>query len=103
MTDALPFNELKDVHEFAIVLHVIKGNLPMRPTGPATIHGLTDGLWQLIQSCWSEPEIRPSVDEVRKETWKLRSVTVIILIFSAFNSTETYSELWSKYEGKDEA
>jgi hypothetical protein len=53
---ALPFAGVPNTDK--VVQMVINGQRPPRPGG-ADIHGLTDGVWGIVQTCWSqEPHSR---------------------------------------------
>ena len=42
------------------------GVLPKHPGRLATLHGLSDTIWQVLQKCWErEPPMRPSITEVK--------------------------------------
>ena len=57
-TGSAPF----DLHlSITVALAIMRGDRPERPVHPE----LTDGLWGLMQSCWSqEPRSRPNILEV---------------------------------------
>jgi hypothetical protein len=53
---ALPFAGVPNTDK--VIQMVIKGQRPARPKG-ADIHGLTDEVWGIVQTCWSqEPHLR---------------------------------------------
>ena len=57
-TGSAPF----DLHlSITVTLAIMRGDRPSRPTHPA----FTDGLWALMQHCWSqESHSRPDMSEV---------------------------------------
>ena len=48
----LPFYEDADLNVFVKVLN---GELPCK------VPGFTDGLWEMVESCWAQPKARPSI------------------------------------------
>ena len=63
ITEAPPFDNL---HRDAAVVHarITKKIRPTRP-GPGGAYPISDGLWDLMNRCWStEPKERPSMDHV---------------------------------------
>ncbi|KAF9034716.1 kinase-like protein [Hymenopellis radicata] len=60
-TGRAPFHDI--VHETQIILEVIEGQRPDRPTYTDPI--LSDALWQLVQACWSgKSSDRPATSDV---------------------------------------
>ncbi|KAI0934912.1 hypothetical protein AcV5_006602 [Taiwanofungus camphoratus] len=58
----IPFHEYP--RDATVIYRVLKGERPHRPL-EATTHGLSDGVWDLIQACWHERwQRRPRVTEV---------------------------------------
>jgi hypothetical protein len=58
-----PFHNLKI---FQIILPVIQGERPAHPSAEVCERtGLTDGIWNLIESCWDQqPDQRPIASDV---------------------------------------
>ncbi|KAK7434634.1 hypothetical protein VKT23_020100 [Stygiomarasmius scandens] len=68
---AIPFSHVKRAP--VIMLYVINGQRPQRPTNNGSI---SDGLWNLIESCWTQsPSSRPSASQVGSELQSLVSNT----------------------------
>ncbi|KZT74037.1 kinase-like protein [Daedalea quercina L-15889] len=58
----VPFSETR--REVAIVRRIIAGDRPARPR-EATVLGLSDSIWSMIEQCWSaEPSTRPTISQV---------------------------------------
>jgi len=63
MTHAMPWATVR--HTTQVIIKVASGEKPPRPRDEATIaRGLDDHLWQVMQRCWDEAEIRPTVTEI---------------------------------------
>jgi len=61
-TGLIPFNSCKA--DPAVMFKLTKGERPPRPAQAAKL-GLTDGLWELIQSAWAEDaQQRPPVEKI---------------------------------------
>lgn len=54
--------------EGSVILSIIGGARPTRPADQFSIHrGLTDAVWAIVESCWSEePTQRPDADQIEK-------------------------------------
>ena len=66
----IPFAELKAYPQVIMAIH--RKVRPQRPVGQALQRGLTDELWVLLCSCWSDSASqRPQVGEVRQQLEKI--------------------------------
>ena len=64
-TDKVPFSHIRN--EANVPIAIRDGPLPTRPEQSATTRGLSDGLWNLMNSCWKhDPESRPSMSAIRE-------------------------------------
>jgi serine/threonine protein kinase len=64
-TDNVPFSHISN--EAYIPLVVRDGPLPTRPEQSATLRGLSDALWDLMNQCWQrDPNSRPSMPTIRE-------------------------------------
>ena len=64
-TDNVPFSHISN--EAFIPLVIRDGPLPARPEQKATIRGLNDALWNLLNQCWQrDPISRPSMSAIRE-------------------------------------
>jgi len=65
-TGQIPFRDV--VNLTAVVLLVVKGNNPDRPSDLMCVkRGLDDRMWEFVTRCWSEePSLRPTADEAVK-------------------------------------
>jgi len=60
-TGAVPFNSFRDS---TVMVKIIRGERPTRPKDTTKL-GLTDDLWELIQSAWAQDaEHRPPVEKI---------------------------------------
>lgn len=69
LTGQAPFHNLVDPE--AVLIQLIGGILPARPSAEVTDRGLSEELWVLMQQCWDrKPEQRPTMNMVirRMET-----------------------------------
>ncbi|KAF9007325.1 kinase-like protein, partial [Hymenopellis radicata] len=83
-TGRAPFHDI--VHETQIILGVIEGQRPDRPTYTDPI--LSDELWRLIQACWSEKfSDRPSTSDVVSILKDLSHVRQNSLVLTAETDT----------------
>jgi len=57
-SDKLPFSHI--LSSFRVPGHISRGNLPEHPGSLARERGLTDEVWEVIQSCWVTYTARPS-------------------------------------------
>src|ERR1700679_1894916 len=60
----IPFYE--DASDMRVILGLINGTRPARPEGDSCrIRGLTNELWDLVETCWTEdPTQRPTATQV---------------------------------------
>jgi hypothetical protein len=67
----IPFYE--DRSDMRVILGLIDGLRPSRPEGDSCrIRGLTDEVWNLIETCWAEdPSQRPTATQVVERLRKL--------------------------------
>jgi len=71
VSGAIPFSHVKRAP--VIMFYVINGQRPQRPTNNGQI---SDGLWNLIESCWvQDPSSRPSASQAGSELQSLVSNT----------------------------
>ncbi|KAI5117272.1 hypothetical protein M0805_001002 [Coniferiporia weirii] len=58
-----PYYELQNSAQ--VIIHIHNGGRPVRPRGKDVIdRGLDDGLWALMQRCWTErPSLRPTASQ----------------------------------------
>ena len=60
-TGKIPFEEQKNE---AVVLRISRGGRPEMPENARAV-GLTDEMWNLLESCWQQnPKKRPTIEEV---------------------------------------
>lgn len=63
MTHAMPWTTVR--HTTQVIIKVAAGEKPPRPRDDATIaRGLDDHLWGVMQKCWDEADIRPTISQV---------------------------------------
>jgi len=59
----IPFHELSN--DCAVLLKVVNGIRPSRPTEVSKTQGLDNDIWQLIETCWDhQPNTHPRAVEV---------------------------------------
>lgn len=66
ITEDVPFSSIS---RDAAVIHarISKRQCPPRPAGPEEKDRVTDGLWDLMNHCWSvKPEERPTMEQVHR-------------------------------------
>jgi son of sevenless-like protein len=64
-TDNVPFSHISN--EAYIPLVIRDGPLPIRPEQSATMRGLSDAFWNLMNQCWQrDPKSRPSMSIIRE-------------------------------------
>lgn len=67
----VPYSEIGQ--DFSVLLVIDKGELPNRPRTGATLDGLSDSVWVLLQLCWQiEPKSRPPISAVKVALQKIR-------------------------------
>ncbi|KAF9443788.1 kinase-like protein [Macrolepiota fuliginosa MF-IS2] len=70
LTGEIPFYELS--REATVILRVIKGITPTKPTSNPDSLELTDEIWRIMERCWKlVPNERPSVDQVTQDLRQL--------------------------------
>lgn len=63
MTHEVPWHNIR--HTTHVIIKLSRGEIPPRPKDPAaSARGLDDRLWELVKSCWSAPENRPSTRDI---------------------------------------
>ena len=64
MTGLKPFSYIKRIPD--VVVEINAGRNPRRPSSDeAILHGLNDGLWNLMELCWApNREHRPTIVQV---------------------------------------
>ncbi|KAG1820388.1 kinase-like domain-containing protein [Suillus subaureus] len=63
MTHEVPWHNIR--HTTHVIIKLSRGEMPPRPKDPAaSARGLDDRLWELVKSCWSAPEKRPSTRDI---------------------------------------
>jgi len=66
-----PYNEI--IRDISVLRAIDKGELPNRPRTDATLHGLSDSVWVLLQKCWQiEPKSRPPISVVKTTLQRIR-------------------------------
>jgi serine/threonine protein kinase len=72
-TDNVPFSHISN--EAYIPLVIRDGPLPTRPEQSATMRGLSDSLWNLINQCWQrDPNSRPSMSTIRETVQNIHPI-----------------------------
>lgn len=75
MTHAMPWATVR--HTTQVIIKVAEGEKPPKPCDEATIaRGFDDHLWDVMQKCWDDAEIRPTVTEVMQ----MLSVPVVVQV-----------------------
>ena len=65
----VPFQEC--CNKFVVMQRVVEGERPERPPGP----WFTDGLWGMLERCWSpKPNDRPTVEDVLENLERVSTV-----------------------------
>ena len=81
-TGSAPFNLYPSI---AATLAIMRGERPPRPVHP----GFTDGLWELMQRCWSqESNLRPDTPEI------LQVLESLLVSLSFHDSYQSPQHLW---------
>ncbi|KAF9256249.1 kinase-like protein [Marasmius fiardii PR-910] len=67
LTHQHPYSQKKQPTD--VVLEVIAGKIPPRPTEPRVVErGLDDVMWSLLVECWGRPpSVRPSIEDILKK------------------------------------
>ena len=67
----VPYSEID--RDISVLRAIDKGKLPNRPRTGATLDGLSDSVWALLQLCWQiEPKSRPPTSAVKAALQKIR-------------------------------
>jgi son of sevenless-like protein len=67
----VPYSEIG--RDRSVVEAIDKGGLPNRPRTYATLDGLSDSVWLLLQRCWQiEPKSRPPISVVKGALQRIR-------------------------------
>jgi son of sevenless len=62
-TEDVPFSDI--MNEMLIPVVIYKGLLPTRPENRASVRGLSDAMWNLMNRCWQrDPTSRPSMTKI---------------------------------------
>lgn len=59
----IPFTGLGHRCELLLFNRICDLNIKLRPSRPET-HWMTDGIWQLMNECWKEPDERPAMKTI---------------------------------------
>ncbi|THU90607.1 kinase-like protein, partial [Dendrothele bispora CBS 962.96] len=90
-----PFSQF--VHDTAVMLRVVKGERPDRPTGQ---NGMTDEMWSMVDRCWrpSHKE-RPNATELVEHLGRVVQVCPLLLSKACFDQQRSFL-VWFRFHFK---
>ena len=76
LTGSQPFRE-QHWGEHEVVYHVMTGVRPPKPADAEQI-GFGDGTWELVEGCWAEESMRPTIDRVLTHLTRVAAYSRIV-------------------------
>lgn len=76
LTGSQPFRE-QNWGEHEVVYHVMTGVRPQKPVDAEQI-GFGDGTWELVEECWAEESMRPTIDRVLTHLTRVAAYSRIV-------------------------